>query len=134
MKKYLWQYVMSISPFIKEEEVESIEEINDWDLLITFTNGNRVLFDTYTGCHKNIFYNDVEEITEEQERREFSYRLRSLMGRRGYTQDRLAEELNVSRQMINRYIGGNAIPSALMLRRIAKLLNYSMDDFFYRNY
>ena len=134
MKKYLWQYVMSISPFIKEEDVESMEELNEWDLLITFRDGKRVMFDRYTGCHKNIFYDDVGVITEEQEKKEFAYRLRSLMGRKGYTQDRLAEETKMTQTMISRYIRGLAIPSALVLRKMAKVLDCSMDDFFYKNY
>ena len=134
MKNYLWQYVMSINPFIKEEEVESIEELNDWDLLITFSNGKKVMFDTYTGCHRNVFYDNIDEITEEQEKREFAYRLRSLMGRRGYTQEQLADELNMSRAMVNRYIRGHSLPTVIVLRKIAKVLDYSMDDFFYKNY
>lgn len=134
MEKYLWQYVMSISPFIKEEDVESIEELNEWDLLITFRDGKRVMFDRHTGCHRNIFYDDISVITEEQEKREFAYRLRSLMGRKGYTQEQLAEETELTRAMISRYIRGHAVPSALVLRRIAKVLGCSMDDFFYKNY
>lgn len=134
MKKYLWQYVMSISPFIKEEDVESIEELNEWDLLITFRDGKRVMFDRHTGCHRNVFYDDVGEITEEQEKREFAYRLRSLMGRNGYTQERLAEETKITQAMISRYIRGHAIPSVMVLRRIVKVLGCSMDDFFYKNY
>ena len=129
-----WQYVMSISPFIQEDEIESIEELSEWDLLITFTDGRKVLFDKYTGCHKNIFYKDLDEITEEQEKREFAYRLRSLMGRKGIKQERLAEMINTSQVMISRYIKGGVIPSALILRKIARALDCSMDDFFYKNY
>lgn len=132
--RHNWQYVMSISPFIKEEDIESIEELNEWDLLITFRDGKKVMFDKFTGCHKNVFYNNVDEITEEQEKREFAYRLRSLMGRKGINQEQLANLLNTSQTMISRYIKGKVIPSALVLRRIAKILDCSMDDFFYKNY
>lgn len=134
MKNHLWQYVMSINPFIKKEEIESIEELNDWDLLIIFTDGRKVVFDTYMGTYRNVFYNDVNELTEEQEKREFAYRLRSIMGRRGFSQTTLAEALGTSQTMISRYITGESIPSALMLRKIAKVLDYPMDDFFYKEF
>lgn len=134
MKRKLWKYVMHISPFIKEEEVKSIKEINDWDLLITFNDGKRILFDRFTGCHRNIFYDDLDKITDVQEKREFAYRLRTLMGRKGYTQETLAKELGTSQTMVSRYVSGKVMPSAIVLRKIAKILDYSMDDFFYRNY
>ena len=134
MRDYLWQYVTMINPFIKREEVIKIKELNEWDLLITFTNGDKVILDRYTGYHKYVFYKDLNDLTEEQERKEFAYRLRSLMGRRGVTQDMLADQINVTQAMISRYVRGDAIPSSIVLRKIAKALNYSMDDFFYREF
>lgn len=134
MKDHLWQYVMSINPFVKKEEVESIEELNDWDLLITFHDGRRILFDINTGCHQNVFYEDITELTEEQERRNFSYRLRSMMERNGYTEEDLAKAIGVSRVMICKYITGKAAPSIFVLRRMTKIFKCSMDDFFYKNY
>lgn len=134
MKEYLWQYVMQINPFTKEEEVESIEELTPWDILITYRDGSKRTFDITTGCHQDVFYGDVDEITEEQERKYFSYKLRSMMSRNGYTQEQLAEELNLSRVMMNRYIKGHSIPNVMTIRKIAKIFKCSMDDFFYRNY
>lgn len=129
-----WQYVMAISPFIQEDEVESIEELDQWDLLITFHDGRRVMFDRYTGYHRYVFYDNVNQLTEEQEKREFAYRLRSLMGRRGIGQEELAVMIGTSQTMISHYVSGKFMPNAIVLRKIAKALNYSMDDFFYRDY
>lgn len=129
-----WQYVMAISPFIQEDEVESIEELDQWDLLITFHDGRRVMFDRYTGYHRYVFYDNVNQLTEEQEKREFAYRLRSLMGRRGIGQEELAAMIGTSQTMISHYVSGKFMPNAIILRKIAKALNYSMDDFFYRDY
>lgn len=129
-----WQYVMAISPFIQEDEVESIEELDQWDLLITFHDGRRVMFDRYTGYHRYVFYDNVNQLTEEQEKREFAYRLRSLMGRKGIGQEELAAMIGTSQTMISHYVSGKFMPNAIVLRKIAKALNYSMDDFFYRDY
>lgn len=134
MNEYLWQYVMKINPFTKEEEVESIEELTPWDILITYCDGSKKTFDITTDCYQDVFYGDVDEITEEQERRYFSYRLRSMMSRNGYTQEQLANELNMTQSMVSRYIKGHAIPSVMIVRKIAKIFKCSMDDFFYRNY
>lgn len=134
MNKDLWQYVMQVDPFVKEKDVISIEELNDWDLLITFKSGRKVLYDIYTGYYKNVYYGNINELTEEQERKEFAYRLRSLMGRKWITQEQLAETVGLTQAMISRYVRGEAIPSAIVLRKISKALDCSMDDFFDKNY
>lgn len=134
MDKDLWQYVMQVDPFVKEKDVISIEELNDWDLLITFKSGRKVLYDIYTGYYKNVYYENINELTEEQERKEFAYRLRSLMGRKWITQEQLAETVGLTQVMISKYVRGEAIPSAIVLRKISKALDCSMDDFFDKNY
>lgn len=131
MNKLLWQYVSKIDPFAEKRDVESIKELNEWDLLITFTTGRKVIFDKYTGYYKDIFYKDVNEITEEQEKKEFAYRLRSFMGRKMITQDQLAETINVSRVMISKYVRGEAMPSVIVAKKIANVLGCSLDDLFH---
>lgn len=132
--RYLWEYVLRVNPFTKPEEVEELIEINDWDLLIVYKNGLKVLFDRSTGYHRNIFYDNIHNVTEEQEKRELARRMRVLMFRARITQEELAQELNMTQAIISRYVSGKTIPSALVLRKIAKALNCSMDDFFYRDF
>lgn len=134
MDEHLWQYVTMVDPFATKNEIAEIRELNEWDLLIIFHSGKKVILDRFTGYHKNIFYKDVNELTEEQEKKEFAYRLRSLMGREGITQNQLAEMIDTTQAMISRYVRGEVIPSSIMLRKIAKALGYSMDDFFYREF
>ena len=134
MNEHLWQYVKMVDPFVTENEIAELRELNEWDLLIIFHSGKKVILDRYTGYHKDIFYNDLNELTEEQEKKEFAYRLRSLMNRKWITQDQLAERLGTTQAMISRYVRGETIPSAIVLRKVAKALDCSMDDFFYREY
>ena len=134
MNKYLYQYARMCDPFIIPEEVEDYIEINEWDLIIKFKDGRQFIYDRFTNTHKNLYYNSINELTDKQEKKEFAHRLRSLMGRRCVNQDKLAELVGTTQPMISKYVRGDAIPNAIMLRKIAKALNCSMDDFFYRDY
>ncbi len=134
MSNYLFQYARTCDPFITDDDVEEYREINEWDLLITFKDGRQFIFDRFTNAYKRVYYNSINDITDEQERREFAYRLRSLMGRRWVNQDQLAEMIGTTQPMISRYVRGEAVPNAITLRKIAKALRYSMDDFFDRDY
>lgn len=134
VEKNLWQYVMRISPFIEKDEVAEIKELNTWDLLIVFKNGDKYLYDRCSDMHKYIRYDDINELTEEDERKEFAYRLRTMMKRNWTTQEELAKKVNITQAMISRYVTGEAIPNALTLNKISKALNCSMDDFFNKNY
>lgn len=134
MDTYNWQYVMKIDPFAKKEDVIEIKEINEWDLLITFKNGKKFIYDTFTNYYRGVFYETVDELTDEQEKKEFSRRLRILMKRKFITQEQLAELLGTSQTMISRYMNGQCLPSVLIVRKIAKILDCSMDELFYQEY
>lgn len=134
MSDNLWQYVMKVDPFVTKEDIIKLKELNKWDLLIVFANGRKVIYDRFNNCYQNIFYKDVNEITEEQEKKEFAYKLRSLMNRKWITQKQLAEDIGTSQVMISRYVRGEVMPSVLIVRKIAKALNCSIDDFFYDKY
>ena len=134
MSDNLWQYVMKVDPFVTKEDIIKLKELNKWDLLIVFANGRKVIYDRFNNCYQNIFYKDVNEITEEQEKKEFAYKLRGLMNRKWVTQKQLAEDIGTSQVMISRYVRGEVMPSVLIVRKIAKALNCSIDDFFYDKY
>ena len=134
MKESLWKYVLNYDPFATKEDVLEIRELNEWDLLFIFKDGRKVIYDTFTGYHRNLFYEDVKELTDEQERKEFAYRLRSMMKRKFITQEQLAELTNTSQVMISRYINGQCLPNVLVVRKIAKVLDCSMDELFYEQY
>ncbi len=48
----------------------------------------------------------------------------------GYTQEEMANELNVARTTYTGYENGNFAPSLETALRIKKILNYSKDDIF----
>lgn len=134
MNQYIFQYVKMCDPFATEEDVLELKELNEWDLLITFKDGRKIIYDRFTNYHKNVYYENIHELTEEQEKKEFAYRLRSLMGRKFISQEDLANLVGTSQTMISHYMTGRSIPNLIMGRKIAKALGCSIDDFFDRDY
>ena len=134
MDNMLWQYVLKVDPLAKEKDIAEIKELNDWDLLIVFKNGRKVIHDRFTDYHRNIFYRDVSELTDEQEKREFARRLRMMMKRKYITQEQLAELVGTTQSMISKYINGQTLPNVLTVRKIAKVLDCFIDELFYQDF
>lgn len=134
MNEYPWCCALKINPFIKKDDIEEIIEISQWELLFKFKNGEKIIYDTDTGYHRNLFYKSVNELTEEQERKEFGYALRTMMRRRWINQEELAKCVGTSQTMISHYMTGRSIPGGIMLRKIAKVLGCSIDELFYIDY
>lgn len=134
MNEYPWYCVLHINPFATKDDVIGFKEIGQWDLLITFKNGEKVIFEVDSGYHRKLFYKNIDELTEEQERREFGYALRTMMRRRGILQEELAEKIGTSQTMISHYMTGRSIPNGIILRKIAKALKCSMDELFFIDY
>ena len=134
MNEYPWCHALKINPFIKKSDIQEIKELNQWDLLFIFKNGEKIIFDTDTGYYRNLFYKNINELTEEQEKREFGYALRTMMRRRWINQEELANRIGTSQTMISHYMKGRSIPGGIMLRKIAKVLGCSMDELFYIDY
>lgn len=132
-EKFL-EYILKCDPFAKEIDISKIIEINEWDLLIVFKDGRRFIVDRFTGYQRNLFYNSLDELTEEQERREFGRALRRMMQRKCVSQEELANRINTSQTMISHYMTGRCIPNMIMGRKIAKVLNCSLDELFYIDY
>lgn len=128
------QYILKCDPFATQDDVLEVRELNEWDLLIEFKDGRKMIYDRFTNYHKHVFYDNVHELTDAQEKKGFSYRLRTMMKRKWISQEEMAERIGVTQTMISRYINGQALPSVLVVRKIAKVLDCSMDDFFYKDY
>lgn len=115
-----------------EENVMEYYNINKWELFVRLKNGDRFIYDNFYNVVKFDSYSD--ELTDEQEARELANNLKKIMDRKFISQERLAKEVGVDRITINRYINGKRIPDAVVLRKIAKVLDCSVVDFYYRHY
>lgn len=127
------QYLFKSNPQFDINEVISLEEVTEWDLLITFKNGKKVLYDTFYNTY-NYVTNESKEISEEEQKRIFCYNLQKLMDRKFIDQTELAKRVGTTQPMISRYITGSALPGYLMLNKLAKALSCTINDFYYRPY
>lgn len=134
MNEYPWHCILRINPFATKDDIEKIVEIGTWDLYIKFKTGEKIIYDIDTGYHRNLFYKNIDELSEEEERIEFGYALRIMMRRKGMLQEELAEKVGTTQAMISRYVSGKVLPSILIGRKIAKALKCSMDELFYIDY
>lgn len=107
-------------------------EINEWELFVRLKNGDQFIYDSFYNVIKFDSYG--HELTDEEEFKEFKRNLKKMMDRRFMTQEELADKIGIDRKTINRYINGKRIPDAIVLRKIAKALNCSVIDFYYRHF
>ena len=66
---------------------------------------------------------------EEEWKQEFSRRLYRKMRSKGYTQDDLSGDADISPASITKYVNGVAVPSTYNMVKIAKVLHLSVEDF-----
>ena len=107
--------------------------ISDYEIVIKLKNGDKFIYDNFYNIVKFQTY-DNDNLTEEQERKEFAKNLKKLLAYKRITQEGLAEKLGTSQTMISRYINGQYMPSSIVIRKISKILNCSIDDLFYKHY
>jgi DNA-binding Xre family transcriptional regulator len=128
--EYLYKYVMNNNPFINEEDILSYEALNKHDLLITFRNGNKEIYDTFSNTSRRVNRIDQTQTDDSQMRLNFRRRLQTIMNRKWVTQEELARRINSTQPMVSRYLTGQSIPSALTLKKIADALDCSVNDFY----
>ena len=125
----LYKYVLEHNPDVKPERVRNFIALNQSDILITYNNGERELFDTLEGTRRYILY-ETDALTEKQHRKEFPRILRKRMRMRGMTQNELAEKLHISQSMVSWYLTGRALPGYVILKNMAKVLNCSVEELY----
>ena len=133
MNRYLHDCLMHINPSIKDDEIEDVKILNDFDILFIFKNGEKILFDSDKKTHRGLYPDDYV-LSDEQRKKEFRDRLRTIMNRKGITQEELANRLGTTQTVISRYINGITVPNYVIVEKIAEILNCSTDDFRYKHY
>lgn len=116
-------------PYIYEDMI-GYKEVTSLDMLITLKDGSKVLYDDFNKTYRRM-PTDISNMTEDECKMEFAYRLRSRMERRCITQQALSEMAGISQSTLSRYISGNQVPSFYNADKIAKALGCSVDDFRY---
>lgn len=106
------------------------EELNDFELVAKMSNGVTVLYDDIDHCFRRLPTNS-DDMTEEECRTEFGWRLRKIMFRNGITQEQLSERTGIAQSRISNYLRGKNSPTFYVVDRIAKALGCSVDEFRY---
>lgn len=115
-----------------EQNIVECYDINNWELFIRLKNGDKFVYDSF---HNIVTFDRYDnELTDEEETREFAKNLRKLLDHNFMTQDQLATKIGVDRKTINRYVNGVRLPDGITLRKMARALKCSIDDFFYKKY
>ena len=128
--KFNMDYFLYHHPTISENEIESYMYISPYDIFIKFINGSKFIYDQSNNYLRPIYFKD-NNLTEEEFKREFSYRLTTYMERHYISQKDMAEKIGVSCVMMNRYCRGLVIPNLHKVQLMAQFLRYPLESFFY---
>ena len=99
-------------------------------MLVTYNNGERVLYYSLENWAARPIHYESDALTEEQHRKEFRIILKNKMLMKGITQKELAEKIGISRQTVSKYIAGTALPGYTILKRIADVFNCTVEDLY----
>ena len=133
MDNFIQYCLKRVDPLATENDIAEYRMLNDFDVLFVFKNGKQVIFDSDT-CRYRVLYPKGYELTDKENKREFAIRLRALMRRAHVNQEELAKCLGTNQITISRYVNGDFTPDYNRLGKIAKILNCSVDDFYYKEY
>ena len=100
------------------------------ELIATFKDGSKILYNDIENTVRSL-PTDSSNMSKEQFKREFGYRLKQIMFAKGITQDDLSEKTGIAQETLSRYIRGKNVPSFYITDKIAKALDCSVDDFRY---
>lgn len=125
-------YLPYVDPFATKDDLVRVEELNEFEILFEFKNGDKAVYDRMMNGHRG-FYPKDHVLTDEEWKYSFKTRLYKIMKHRGMTQEELAEAVGTSQTMITRYINGHCVPSVVMLAKLARALNCSVDEFLYKD-
>ena len=129
MDDYLLEEFKYRDPYLYEQMAEC-EMYGKYALLVTLVDGRHYIYDSFTKVTRRL-PTDKSNMTEDECKREFKYRLYHALDSRGMTQTELCRRAGISQPQLSRYMTGKAMPSFYVVDRIAKALGCSIDDFRY---
>lgn len=94
-------------------------------------NGDLWLFSCYD-CTVRQLPEDPDDMTKEESKVEFGYRLRNWILHKGKNQKWLAEATGIDPHLISEYVNGRSMPNVYNADRMAKALGCFVDDFLYK--
>jgi DNA-binding Xre family transcriptional regulator len=129
MKQRLYENFKFHFPLIAEKVVR-YRDISPYELEVSLLDGSVFMYDE---LNKSIRKRprDCDHMTEEECKREFGMRLRSVMFMRGVDQADLCRLTGIPQPSISNYVNGRTCPSFYNLDKIARALKCSVDELRY---
>lgn len=114
-------------------EAVRVEEVGSSEIILHMADGVKWCYNSLDKSIRRIGYVDRQRVSDEDLdaelwKREFSDRLRIRMRDKNITQSELSELIRMSQPQLSRYIRGEAMPGAIVIRTIAKALGCSSSD------
>ena len=114
------------------------ERVVDWwgsgrmSIAVKLDNEDIYDYDPMDNSIRQVYLGD--DMDEEVARKEFGNNLQKMLPFSGMTKSELATKVGVSNVMMARYIQGKSVPSAIVARRIARVLGCTVDELFDNTY
>ena len=124
--QHMMNHARHINPFITEDDIDKLEWINKFDILVKTKDGEVHIYDAMD--RKKRFVKYSEPLTEEEFIKEFGYGLRKALDRYYKTETELADYLNIHRTTVNRYVNGLYLPNAYILDKILKFFKIDINE------
>lgn len=130
MRNVLYDNFKSYFPWV-EEDVVSSERTGPFELTVKLRNGTTAIYSDHTRTMRKLPF-DSNNMTEDECRHEFGFRLLRMMTIKGMDKKELAYVADISEISLNNYIKGKTSPSFYAVDKIAKALDCSVDEFRYK--
>ena len=116
-------------PLVFKHTVEFIPE-DRMTMVMRLDSGESFLYDDYDNTIRRLPTNSAD-MTEQEVRREFCFRVRQIMLIKGISQVELSEMTGITQPALSNYLSCKTTPGFYAVDKIAKALNCSVDDFRY---
>lgn len=97
-----------------------------YTILVTLDDGSKMEYSSFDNTIRDVtklyIRDESGAVDETVWRKEFGHRLRTTMTEKCMNQERLADLIGVSRQMMSRYVRGTSTPSGYTLTRLSEVL------------
>ena len=127
--KYLYDGLKSYFPHIERKVVEC-KQFGAFDLIVKLNDGTAYQYSELNNSIRRVPSNG-DDMSENDCRREFGYRLAQRLRLKGMTYDDLSKKTGISVNSIYSYINGKKTPSFYKVDKIARALDCPIDYFRY---
>lgn len=127
--EYLYDNFKHYFP-INAERVIAVTQDGPHDLIVRLDDGTYMLYSDLNNTIRRL-PTDSRNMTEEEFRREFRFRVYKILNMRGITQKELAQMAGITEANLSGYLTGKRTPTFYTANKIAKALDCSVEDFIY---